>query len=51
MYWNTLPREVVGSPFVEAFEKRVGMALRDVVTGCGGGVMVGLGDLSGLFQL
>ena len=39
------------SPFLEVFKKRVDVALRDMVSGHGGdGLMVGLGDLSGLFQ-
>ena len=29
--WNTLLREVVDSPSLEAFKKRVDVALRDVV--------------------
>ena len=45
-----LPREVVQSPPLEVFQNRVDVALRDVVSGHGGGgLMVGLGDLSGLF--
>ena len=39
------------SPSLEVFKKRVHVALRDVVSGHGGvGLMVGLDDLSGLFQ-
>jgi len=39
------------SPSREDFEKCVGMALRDMVSGHGcNGLMVGLDDLSGLFQ-
>ena len=46
-----LPREVVQSPSLEAFQSRVAVALRDVGSGYGGGgLLVGLGDLSGLFQ-
>ena len=42
--WNRLLREVV-----EAFKKRAGVALRDVVSGPGGdGLMVELGGLRGL---
>ena len=36
---------------LEVFIERVDVALRDMVSGHGGdGLMVGLGDLSGLFQ-
>jgi len=46
-----LPREVVQSPSLEVFQSRVAVALRDVVSGHGGdGLVVGLDDLSGLFQ-
>jgi len=49
--WNRLPTEVVESLFLEMFNKRVWTALRDVVCGGGGdGLMVGLDDLSVLFQ-
>ena len=45
-----LPREVVQSLSLEVFQNRVDVALRDVVSGHGGDrLMVGLGDLSGLF--
>ena len=38
------------SPSLEVFQNRVDVALRDVVSGHGGGrLMAGLGDLSGLF--
>ena len=46
-----LPREVGQSPSLEVFESRVDVALRAVVSGHGGGgSLVGLNDLSGLFQ-
>ena len=46
-----LPREVVQSPSLEVFQSRVAVALRDVGSGHGGdGLVVGLDDLSGLFQ-
>jgi len=48
---NSLLRKVVGSPSVEAFEKSVNVALRDMVSRHGGdGLVAGLGDLRGLFQ-
>ena len=50
-YYSRLSREVVKSPSLEVFNSHGDVTLRDVVTGCGGVVMVGLGDLSGLFQL
>jgi len=34
---RTVPREVVESPSPEVFKKRVDVALRDVVSGHGGG--------------
>ena len=50
-HWHRLPREVVGSLFLEVLREHVDVALRDVVSGHGGdGLMTGLGDLSGLFQ-
>ena len=46
-----LPSEVVQSSSLEVFQNRVDVALRDVVSGHGGGgLLVGLGDLRGLFQ-
>ena len=46
-----LPMEVVQSPSLEVFRNCGDVALRDVVSGHGGGgLMVGHGDLSGLFQ-
>ena len=46
-----LLREVVQSPSLEVFRNRVDVALRDVVSGHGGGgLMIGLDDLRGLFQ-
>ena len=35
-----LPREVVQSPFLEVFQSRVDVALRDVVSGHGGDRLV-----------
>ena len=50
--WHRLPREVVDSPSLEVFQDHVDVALRDMVSGHGGdGVMLGLNDLSGIFQL
>ena len=46
-----LRREVVQSPSLEVFQNRVNVALKDVVSGHGGGGLeVGLDDLRGLFQ-
>jgi len=42
---------VVGSPSLEVFKNHGDVALRDMVSGHGGGgLMIGLEDLSGLFQ-
>lgn len=43
--------EVAESPYLVVFKKRADVALMDVVSGQGGdGLVVGLGDLRGLFQ-
>ena len=50
--WKGLPREVVEAPSPQVFNKCVGVALSDMVSGRGGdGLAVGLDDLGGLFQL
>ena len=47
-----LPREVGETPSLEVFKKWVKVALRDMVSGCDGVVLVvGLGDLSNLSNL
>jgi len=41
----------MGSPSLEVFQNHGDVALRDMVSGHGrGGSVMGLGDLSGLFQ-
>jgi len=49
--WHRLPREVVQSLSLEGFKECEDVALMDVVSGhSGDGLMVGLYDLSCLFQ-
>lgn len=51
MVWSGLRREVVESPSQEALKNCRSVALRVMVSGfCGDELMVGLGDLSILFQ-
>ena len=47
-----MPREVVDSPSLEVFKRRVDVALKDMLSGGFGSTRftVGLGDLKGLFQ-
>ena len=50
--WNRLLREVVELPSLEVFKQRVDVTLNDMVYSSHGyGLMVGLDDLSGLFNL
>ena len=52
LQWHRLYGEKVESPPLEVFKNCVDVALRDVVSGHGGdGLLVGLGDLSGLSNL
>jgi len=51
IHWQRLPRAVVESLSLEGFKRRVDVALTDMVSGHGeSGLVVGLGDLRGLFQ-
>ena len=51
-YSNRLPKEVLKSPFLEVFKKRGGVALRDLISGHGGGTLVvGEDDLRRYFPI
>lgn len=50
LHWHRLPREVVESMPLGVFKNRTGMALRNTVSECADGLMVGVGDLGALFQ-
>ena len=50
--WHRLPREMVESPFLEMFKNHGDVALRDMVSGHGGGgFTVGHDDFGGLSNL
>ena len=52
MHWHRLPRVVMGSPSLEVFQNCRDVALRDVVSGHGGDVlMIGLDILVVFFNL
>ena len=49
-HWHRFPRDVVESPSLEVFKERIGVALRDVVSGHEG-LVVGLDEPGGLSDL